>query len=276
MKVILSPAKKMKVDTDTFACQGMPALMKETEQIRDWICSLSYTEAKTMWACNDRIAEQNFERFRKMNLRQNLTPAILGYDGIQYTCMAPEVFEEDQLAYVQETVRILSGFYGVLRPLDGVAPYRLEMQAKAAIGGKKNLYEFWGRKLYEEVMDESRVVINLASKEYAQCIRSCLQAGDRFVSCLFGELEDGRIVQKGVYAKMARGDMTRYMAEHKISAPEQLKGFDWSGYSFRENLSSPEEYVFIREEIPGKLPSLRSGNSGQGAVEKKNKHRKEA
>jgi cytoplasmic iron level regulating protein YaaA (DUF328/UPF0246 family) len=153
---------------------------------------------------------------------------------------------------VQEHLRILSGFYGVLKPMDGAVPYRLEMQAKARVAGASNLYDFWGDSLYREVLDESRIIINLASKEYSQCIEKHLSAQDRFITCVFGELENGKVVQKGVYAKMARGDMVRYMAEIGAIAPEQLKAYDRCCYHFDESRSTDTEYVFIRTEIPGR------------------------
>ena len=170
MRIIISPAKQMRVDTDTFACREIPVFPEKTKILLNYISGLSYEEQKKLWACNDRIAGENAERFRNMNLRKGLTPAILAYDGIQYTYMAPAVFEDGQFDYVQEHLRILSGFYGVVKPLDGVVPYRLEMQAKAKLPGFRNLYEFWGEDLYREVMDESRVLVNLASKEYSKCI----------------------------------------------------------------------------------------------------------
>jgi cytoplasmic iron level regulating protein YaaA (DUF328/UPF0246 family) len=213
---------------------------------------LSYADQKKLWACSDKIANENAERYAHMDLRWNLTPAILAYDGIQYTYMAPAVFEDGQYDYVQEHLRILSGFYGVVRPLDGVVPYRLEMQAKASVDGYRNLYDFWGDSMYREVMDESRVLINLASKEYSKCIEKYLQPGDRYITCVFGETSGDKVVQKGVYAKMARGEMVRYMAGIQAEDPEQIKGFDWSGYRFDEGRSTETEYVFIRTEVPGK------------------------
>jgi UPF0246 protein EUBREC_1226 len=182
-----------------------------------------------------------------MNLREGGTPAILSYEGIQYQYMAPAVFEEKALHYVEEKLRILSGFYGVLRPMDAVTPYRLEMQAKAAVAGHKNLYAFWGDKLYRAVRDESAVIINLASKEYSKAIEAYLQPEDRYITCVFGELLGGKLVQKGVYAKMARGEMVRYLAEIGAEQPEELKGFSRSGYVFREELSTETNYVFARE-----------------------------
>ena len=251
MRIIISPAKQMRVDTDTFACREIPVFPEKTKILMKYISGLSYEEQKKLWACNDRIAGENAERFRNMDLRKGLTPAILAYDGIQYTYMAPAVFEDGQFDYVQEHLRILSGFYGVVKPLDGVVPYRLEMQAKAKLPGFRNLYEFWGEDLYREVMDESRVLVNLASKEYSKCIEKYLKPGDRYITCIFGEPEGDKIVQKGVYAKMARGEMVRFMAGMQAETPEQMKDFSWSGYRFEEGRSSETEYVFLRTGAPG-------------------------
>ena len=252
MRIIISPAKQMRVDTDTLSCTGLPVFLEQTEQLKDWIQNLSYEDQKTLWACSDKIARQNAERFEWMDLQKNLTPALLAYDGIQYSYMAPAVFEDGQFEYVQDHLRILSGFYGVLKPMDGVVPYRLEMQAKAAVAGHKNLYDFWGGALYREVMDSSRILINLASKEYAACVEKYLQPGDRYITCVFGELDGGKIVQKGVYAKMARGEMVRFLAGLRAETPDQLRGFNWSGYRFDEARSSASEYVFLRRSVPGK------------------------
>ena len=252
MRIIISPAKQMRVDTDSFACNTLPVFMEKTEILMQWIRSLSYEEQKKLWACNDKIARQNAERFAHMDLRNNLTPPLLSYDGIQYTYMAPAVFEDGQYEYVQEHLRILSGFYGVVKPMDGVVPYRLEMQAKATVAGYKNLYDFWGDSLYQEVVDDSRIIVNLASKEYSKCIEKYLQPGDRYITCVFGELEGGKVVQKGVYAKMARGEMVRYMTGIQTEEPEQMKSFNWSGYRLDEDRSSEAEYVYIRTEVPGR------------------------
>lgn len=181
-----------------------------------------------------------------------MTPALISYDGIQYTYMASAIFEDGQHEYVKDHLRILSGFYGVLKPMDGVVPYRLEMQAKATVAGNKDLYEFWGDTLYIEVIDESITIINLASKEYSKCIEKYLQPKGHYVTCVFGELDDGKVVQKGVYAKMARGEMVRFMSSIGAEDPEQIKAFNWSGYRFDDARSSEDEYVFIRTEVPGR------------------------
>lgn len=213
-----------------------------------WVQKLSYEEAKMLWACNDKIAEKNFERFRNMDLQENLTPAILSYEGIQYQYMAPIVFEGTEMEYIQQHLRILSGFYGVLRPFDGVTPYRLEMQAKAkGISGTKDLYEFWGDSLYRVVNDEDHIILNLASKEYAKNIEKYLKAEDWFVTCIFGEMVNGKVQQKGTMAKMARGEMVRYMAENQIEDLKEIQKFNRLGYIYHEELSGEREYVFLKE-----------------------------
>lgn len=243
MKIIISPAKKMNVDTDTLAPSGLPVFLEETEQLMEWMRRLSLAEAKALWKCNDRIAEQNYRRFQEMDLRRNLTPAVIAYEGIQYQYMAPAVFGGAETEYIREHLRILSGFYGVLKPFDGVVPYRLEMQAKASEAG--DLYRFWGEKLYRETADE--VILNLASKEYSRCIEKYLRPENLFLTVTFGELIGGKVKQKGTFAKMARGEMVRYLAENQVEEPQGIKGFDRLDYHFAEELSTETEYVFLKQ-----------------------------
>lgn len=246
MRLIIAPAKQMKVDNDTFLCSDLPEFIYKTEELKAWIDTLSYDEQKKLWACSDKIAEENRERFAGMDLKANLTPAVLAYDGIQYTYMAANVFERRHFDYVNEHLRILSGFYGVLKPMDGVVPYRLEMQAKATPGGCRNLYDFWGSTLYHSVLPGDRVIINLASKEYSKCIEKYIQPEDRFINIIFGELSGEKVVQKGVYAKIARGEMVRFAAETNAQTPEALKNFASRGYSFDNSRSTENEYVFLK------------------------------
>ena len=246
MRLIISPAKKMNVTPDILEFQGYPEFLEDTDKLRRYVSGLSYGEAKELWKCNDSIAEQNFERFKDMDLRRNLTPAIMAYEGIQYQYMAPSVLDARALAYVQEHLRILSGFYGILKPLDGVVPYRLEMQAKANVDGYKNLYAFWGKRLAENLFRQTNTIINLASKEYSKCISAHLTPEMTFITCVFGEYVNGKIVEKGTYAKMARGEMVRFLAERQAQSPEDLKVFDRLGYRFDASASDEKTYVFIK------------------------------
>ena len=191
MKIILSPAKKMITDTDSIAPVGMPDFLDQTTKILDWMRGREKDELKAIWKCNDKIARQNFERLETMDLYHMLTPAILSYEGIAFQYMAPAVFENGQFAYIQKHLRILSAFYGCLKPLDGVKPYRLEMQAKVTIGDTKNLYDYWKDRLYQAVIDDSRVIINLASKEYSKCIEKYLSPDDQYITVTFCELSKG-------------------------------------------------------------------------------------
>lgn len=225
---------------------GIPVLLEDAGILLEWMRSLTYDEAKKLWKCNDKIASLNYERINHMDLEKRLTPAILTYEGLQYQYMAPAVFEEGAMRYIRDHLRILSGFYGILRPFDGVTPYRLEMQAAVKAGGVRDLYEFWGDKLYQELLDEDRTVLNLASKEYSRCIERYLCPEDQFVTCVFGEWVEGKVKQKGTLAKMARGEMVRYMAENNLSDLQEIQGFDRLGYHFSEELSTQDQYVFLK------------------------------
>ena len=246
MKIILSPAKKMITDTDSIAPVGLPEFLDKTTEILSWLQGKSKEELKAIWKCNDKIAEQNFHRLEYMDLYHMLTPAVLSYEGIAFQYMAPSVFEDRQFEYIQERLRILSAFYGVLKPMDGVTPYRLEMQANIEIGDARNLYEYWGDILYASVIDNSRIIINLASKEYSKCIEKHLTSLDQYITITFCELSGDKLVTKGTYVKMARGEMVRFIAENNIEDPMDIQKFDRLGYSFRVDLSSDNEYVFGR------------------------------
>ncbi len=246
MRIIISPAKKMRVDSDDFIGTQQPALLKKTKELLAWLQHMSYEELKKLWNCSDKIAEENFDRLQNMDPEHALTPAVLSYEGIQYQYMAPSVFENQQFEYVEKNLRILSGFYGILRPMDTVTPYRLEMQTKGAPNGCDNLYEFWGDSLYRKLLDDSHIIINLASKEYAKCIEPYLTDADRYITCIFGELINGKVVQKGVYAKMARGEMVRFLAQRNSDSPEDLKEFNILNYCFDEGRSEKDKYVFLK------------------------------
>ncbi|MCH5248706.1 MAG: peroxide stress protein YaaA [Lachnospiraceae bacterium] len=251
MKIILSPAKKMNTDLDTLDYIDLPEHLSQAEEILQWLQSKSYSELKTLWGCNDKIAELNFQRLSNMDLHNQLTPAILSYEGIAFQYMAPAVFEYSQFDYVQKHLRILSAFYGVVKPMDGVTPYRLEMNAKASMCGQKNLYDLWGRRIYDSVRDEDGIIINLASKEYSKCVEKYLTPEDTYITVTFCEKSGDKLVTKGTYAKMARGEMVRYMAERQIEEPTEIKTFNRLGYVYRDEMSTDLEYVFERVSKEG-------------------------
>ena len=247
MRIIISPAKKMKVDTDSFPYRDLPVFLSNTEEICGELQSMSYEELKKLWKCNDQIAQLNVRRLQDMDLYNRLTPAVLAYEGIQYQYMAPGVFTDQEFGYIQEHLRILSGFYGILRPFDGVTPYRLEMQAKLKIGECKDLYAYWGDRLAQTLCAESNCILNLASREYSICVSKYLPDTARFITCVFGEENDGKVIEKGTMCKMARGEMVRFMAQYQIENPDQIKSFDRLNYRFDESRSDDSTFFFLRD-----------------------------
>ena len=246
MRIIIAPAKKMRSDPDSLAPAGLPDFLPETEVLCAALRSMDSAALQRLWRCNDRIAALNVRRLEEMDLRRNLTPAILAYEGIQYQYMAPGVFSQGEYDYVQTHLRILSGFYGLLRPFDGVTPYRLEMQAKLAVGGARDLYGFWGDRLARRLFAETDCILNLASKEYSLCVSRFLEPSVRFVTCVFGQEKDGKILEQGTQCKMARGEMVRYLAETGAETLEAVRGFDRLDYRFSPAHSDEETLVFLR------------------------------
>ena len=173
----------------------------------------------------------------------------LAYEGIQYQYMAPGVFTQAEYDYVQEHLRILSGFYGVLKPLDGVTPYRLEMQAKLQMGDQKDLYAYWGERLAQALSTQTQCILNLASKEYSIAISKHLPDTVRLIHCIFGEEKNGKVVEKGTACKMARGEMVRFLAQHQITTPEQVSDFQGLDYCYDPVRSDKNNFVFVRHPM---------------------------
>ena len=251
MRMIISPAKKMRVDTDSLLYRDLPAFLPRTEELVRTLQSMSDAQLKKLWKCNDQIAGLNISRLQNMDLHNRLTPAVLAYEGIQYQYMAPGVFTEQAFDYIQEHMRILSGLYGILRPFDGVTPYRLEMQAKLRVGERQDLYAYWGDSLAKKLFSETDCIVNLASREYSVCVSKYLPANVRFITCVFGEEKDGKVIEKGTMSKMARGEMVRFMAEKQITDPEKLKSFDRLNYRFDPARSNDNIFVFILNATGG-------------------------
>lgn len=245
MKIIIAPAKKMIVDTDSFEAQGLPQYIDEAQVLIESMRSLSYEQAKNVWQTSEKIARTSYQRLQQTNLREQLTPALLAYSGIQYQYMAPDLFTAGALEYVQNNLRILSGLYGILKPFDGIVPYRLEMQSK--IPGVDNLYQYWDRRLYDALTDDNGPIINLASKEYSKAVSPYLLETTPMIDITFASLIDGKVKTRATLAKMARGEMVRFMAENGVSTINELKGFDHLDYKYSEELSGERNLTFIKQ-----------------------------
>lgn len=248
MKIIISPAKKMNIDDDIFEYRSKPVFFEQAEELMNYMKGLSYDECKTIWKCSDKLAQVNYDRVVNMDLNYRLTPALFSYEGIQYQYMGARVLSQDALEYLQDNLRILSGFYGILKPLDGVVPYRLEMQSKFINYKNKDLYEYWDDKIANSLFEETDLIINLASKEYSKCVEKYLKnsPSTKFITCVFGEIKGDKVIEKGTLAKMARGEMVRYLAQNNIYDLEGLKRFDKLGYKYSQEKSNEKTYVFIK------------------------------
>ena len=246
MRIIISPAKQMREDRDTLPPRGLPGFLPETRRLLSALRNLSPAELQKLWKCNDAIAALNVERLRTIDLERGLTPALLSYVGIQYQTMAARVFETSQYEFLQEHLRILSGFYGLLRPFDGVTPYRLEMGARLAVDGCRDLYAFWGGKLAERLAEETDWVLNLASQEYSRAVTPWLPPSVPVITCVFGERKGEKVVEKGTMCKMARGRMVRWLAVNHIDDPAAVRDFGELGYRFSPERSGETTYTFIK------------------------------
>ncbi|MGN1344663.1 MAG: peroxide stress protein YaaA [Traorella sp.] len=245
MKIILSPAKKMN-EVDFFSYHQLPLFLDKSQLLLNQLSSMSLIELQKMMKCNDKIAQLNYERYQKMNLYESLSPALFTYEGLAFQHLRADIMSEDQLAYLEKHLYILSGFYGLLRPFDGICCYRLEMQSKLDVDGVHDLYEFWSDEIANELFKDDDVVINLASKEYSSCIIPYLN-GHQLINIQFVQESNGKIKTFGTEAKMCRGAMVRYMAEKQIEDIDSLKQFSYLGYQYDPNLSSCD-LVFVRKK----------------------------
>lgn len=245
MKIIISPAKKMQVDTE-FAVSTKPIFLDETKTILKVLKNKNFAELQAIWACNDKIAQENYQRIVNMDLDNAQTAALLSYTGLQYTNIGAKVLSSEEWEYLKHNLYILSGFYGILRPNDAIIPYRLEMQSKISFANYKNLYQFWGDKLYRYLIQDEKIILNLASKEYSKVITPYLNKEIKFITCIFAAPYKDTYKVKATEAKMARGSMVKWCAQKQIDDVEKVKDFNIYGYEFQPQLSTVDEYVFLK------------------------------
>ena len=256
MLVVLSPAKKLDYDSPVRTTKhSQPQFVPQAQGLVDVLRQKSATEISGLMSLSDTLARLNVERyqawepkFTQINSRQ----AVLAFNGDVYEGLDAATLSDDQLDWAQQHVAILSGLYGVLRPLDLMQPYRLEMGTRLATGKGKNLYDYWGTEIAEYLNQSlaqqgSDVIVNLASEEYFRSVdQKVLKA--RVVQCVFQDEKNGTWKIISFYAKRARGLMARYIVDHRIDEPEQLKGFNVDGYAFYPEASTDLKLVFRRPE----------------------------
>lgn len=254
MLFLLSPAKALDYDTPPhLATHSQPLFKRQSAELIDVLKEKSPQEISSLMKLSDALAGLNVARYQAWSPRftaKNAKQAVLAFNGDVYEGLNAKTLSEDQLGWAQDHVCILSGLYGVLRPLDWMQPYRLEMGTALATGHGKNLYQFWGTQIADYLSaraaaDTSPVIVNLASEEYFKSVdRKALKA--RVVSCVFEEFRVDKYKIISFMAKRARGLMVRYAVDHQLVSVKALEGFDAEGYRFEPSVSSMDRLVFRR------------------------------
>ena len=256
MLFLLSPAKALDYDTPPhIATHTKPLFTHQSAHLIDLLKTKTPQQISTLMKLSDALSGLNVARYQAWSPQftvKNSKQAVLAFNGDVYEGLAAKSLSEAQLDWAQDHVCILSGLYGVLRPLDLMQPYRLEMGTALANGHGKNLYQFWGSQIASHLneraaADTSPVIINLASEEYFKAVdRKALKA--RVVSCVFEEFKGGKYKIISFHAKRARGLMVRYAIEKKLVTVKKLEGFDAEGYRFEPAASEPDRLVFRRKQ----------------------------
>lgn len=254
MILVISPAKTLDYSEIELEKHSTPRLMEDSSRLVGVLRKKSAKSLQKLMNINPNLALENEARYRRFDpenfTEDNSKQALYAFRGQVYIGLKAEDFDANDIEYAQRHLRILSGLYGLLKPLDRMQPYRLEMGTKLKTRRGENLYEFWGDRITSLLnMDLAAqgddVLINLASQEYFKSIKPKKFEG-RIINIHFKELRDDQFKVVAVYAKTARGLMCRYAIKNKLTHPQELKGFDYEGYRFHEELSTETDWVFTR------------------------------
>lgn len=248
MLIIVSPTKQMKVN-DRMKPETKVSFPKESMEILQVLRSLSLSEIQQNMKVNEKIAKENLKRYQELRFDQNGSSALFTYQGLQFKYM--DIHTKEEIQYLQDHLRILSGLYGIVRPLDSVYPYRLEMQAKIAVNESEDIYSFWNHKLADTLLQEVKtheipVILNMASKEYEKAVLPYLPK-ESYINLTFKINKQGKLKIESTQAKMARGRMIHYLASKQIQTLSDVQRFNDDDYYFVPSLSTKQEYVYVKE-----------------------------
>jgi cytoplasmic iron level regulating protein YaaA (DUF328/UPF0246 family) len=254
MLIVISPAKKLDFAPVATANPSQPQLLDHASELLDGLKVLSPQDVCALMGLSDSLGALNYERFQAWErpfTKENAKPAILAFKGDVYQGLEADSMTESQLAWAQDHLRILSGLYGLLRPMDLMQPYRLEMGTKFANQRGKDLYAFWGSIITDEInkllaTSPSPVLLNLASNEYFKSVQH-KDIDGRIITPIFMDKKGDKYKIVSFYAKKARGLMSAYIIKNKISVAEGIKDFDVDGYSYNAAMSEGDNWVFTRD-----------------------------
>jgi cytoplasmic iron level regulating protein YaaA (DUF328/UPF0246 family) len=257
MLIVISPAKTLDFETPSHTTlSSQPEYLSQSQALIDVLAPMAPQDVAQLMKLSDKLAALNTARYGSFSTpftTDNAKQAILAFKGDVYTGLEANTLTQSQLTFSQSHLRILSGLYGLLKPLDLMQAYRLEMGTKLATPKGKDLYEYWGNSLTEGLnallgQDSAPVLINLASNEYFKAIKpQALNA--RIITPVFKDRKNGNYKIISFFAKKARGMMTRYIIENELNEVEKIKHFDQSGYYYSEEQSTNDQWVFLREEV---------------------------
>jgi cytoplasmic iron level regulating protein YaaA (DUF328/UPF0246 family) len=254
MITIISPAKTLNMETPVNSqIQSQPAFLDKSSQLVTVLKRKKATELSQLMSIGPKLAQLNFERFQEWATPYNIEksrPAVFAFRGEVFTGLNIDTFTEEDLAFTQNHLRILSGLYGLLRPMDSILAYRLEMGTKLTVGKNKNLYEFWGDKITNKLNKSFReqndnILINLASNEYFKSVNTKKLDAHIFTP-VFKDNKNGQYKVISFFAKKARGHMLHFILKNQISNPEDLKHFEEDGYYYNDSLSNQSTFTFTR------------------------------
>ena len=253
MKIVVSPAKTLDYETNLPTKRAtQPEFLEEAETLNKKLSRKTKKEIGKLMSISDKLADLNYQRYKDFSTpfnKINARPAVYAFAGDVYNGLDAYTIPENKLDRLQDTLRILSGMYGILKPLDLMQPYRLEMGTSLKIQQHKNLYEFWGNSLTESLnkeMKDDELFINLASNEYFKVINK-KELKVPVISPVFKDFKNGKLKVIAFFAKKARGSMVRYIIDKTVKTLKGIKGFDYDGYAYSEEYTEKEtEPVFIR------------------------------
>ncbi|WP_375203569.1 peroxide stress protein YaaA [Hyphococcus sp.] len=273
MLILLSPAKNLNFDAAPGAPRATkPVFLKDAAELSETTRKLTRGKIKSLMGISEKLADLNYERFQAFDPKgksESAKQAALAFNGDVYLGLDAASLSNDDLSFAQDHVRILSGLYGLLRPLDAIQPYRLEMGSRLKTPRGANLYDFWGDKISREIdkavkAHKDPTVVNLASNEYFGAVdRKALKAP--VVTPVFKDVKDGEAKIISFFAKRARGMMARWAAENRIERAEDLKDFAVEGYAFRPGDSKDDLWVFSRPQPAPKKPAPKKAAAKKAA-----------
>jgi cytoplasmic iron level regulating protein YaaA (DUF328/UPF0246 family) len=256
MLALVSPAKKLDYESECpVPGKGKPQLLEHTLDLTETLKELSQTQIQSLMSLSDKLGELNYKRYQRFSENfddTNARPAAYAFRGDTYIGLDADTLSPEDMDFAQEHLGILSGLYGLLRPLDFMQAYRLEMGTKLHTARGEDLYDFWGDTITQAINKaianhKNKSVICLASNEYIKAIQPKDLDGP-FITCNFKEMKNGAPKVIGLFAKRARGMMARYIIQNRIEVPEGLKAFDVDGYQFVADMSDDANYTFLRDQ----------------------------